>query len=239
MTNGPERVREAFLHLAVWESKFPDWIARLDESEPEFPRIIYGTQDLRLAYFLHGTDWRAKVIFSNYEQLKVDSSELGEFAWEAWREAEDECLEFGEYLLKLVEDLPKPASYPSTPQVTDHPPIPANSQPADSKSESRNGLTDKHGELKQSSAMLIGVLIVAIYIVGNAIPWGAFSNSNSDVQYSNRIDDSQVQDFSPSLPDIQSPSVTGGGSFVVCQDGSTSNSGGKQGACSWHGGVTP
>jgi len=32
------------------------------------------------------------------------------------------------------------------------------------------------------------------------------------------------------------PPVTGGGT-VVCADGSTSSSGGKRGACSWHGGV--
>ncbi len=32
---------------------------------------------------------------------------------------------------------------------------------------------------------------------------------------------------------------TGSGTYVICEDGTTSSAGGQQGACSWHGGVSP
>jgi len=41
----------------------------------------------------------------------------------------------------------------------------------------------------------------------------------------------------PDLPSINTGSGSDGGYTVTCADGTLSNAGGKQGACSWHGGV--
>lgn len=46
------------------------------------------------------------------------------------------------------------------------------------------------------------------------------------------IDHSQLY-----LPNYRSKGGSGGGSAVTCADGTTSNSGGSQGACSWHRGI--
>lgn len=93
---------------------------------------------------------------------------------------------------------------------------------------------------KQGSSVLFYLLVAAGFIGFLSFMFGGFSGeAQISPPQDNNLPDSSVE--SPIAPPTISSDFSGGGSgsFVICEDGTTSSAGGQQGACSWHGGVSP
>ena len=68
---------------------------------------------------------------------------------------------------------------------------------------------------------------------------GSSTTTDSDCStYAGGDTSTNTDGGSSTYPGGGSSTYPGGGSWVMCNDGRTSNAGGKQGACSWHGGVS-
>jgi len=66
---------------------------------------------------------------------------------------------------------------------------------------------------------------------------GTYCGGSCVSTFSPPATNSSPDPITPYQGEVTPPSNSGGGYSVTCNDGTTSYSGGKQGACSWHGGV--
>ncbi len=91
----------------------------------------------------------------------------------------------------------------------------------------------------RKSPKQIWLRILVAYLAISAAMWG-FSNLNQEVPVNSPPSLNRVNQ--PEMPEVDFENLspgTSGGSFGTCADGTTTNSKGNQGACSWHGGLAP
>lgn len=116
----------------------------------------------------------------------------------------------------------------------------ANASQYEGVSEVSASFETKSNALKDNSSPILYLLAVAGFIGLMGLVFGGVSGGGEYVPSNESNFSDSEQQSTLEVPETNiNDGANSSGTFVICEDGTTSSAGGQQGACSWHGGVSP